>query len=282
MSTTIDETIRNIGVSPKVEEIAIEEVIGRLEQSYKARGWSDYMFKNDMCLLLRLGKHPQLATTSDLENVVLQGRMQSTRAMYVARFKSMYTHMRRLGLVTSRVDEELMSIKKPRSVPRPLTHDEALRVMTESNESVRDWFILGCRAGLRSMEVAGIRGEDFSNLGNGKFEMRIRGKGKTDLIIPAHRDVAEVFDRHKTLGKLWDIPSKRLSEKAGKEMRKLGIPPGRAKFHACRHYFATSVLEASGWDLLTTSKLMRHANVATTTGYTQLRSDRPREVLEML
>ena len=261
----------------------LDEIIDRLEIAYQANGWSRDLWINDRALLRRIGCHPDKATLEDLERVVIQGTAAGTRALYVARIKSMWRTMRRLGLTESIVADDLPSLKKPRSVPRPLTADEANRLMSEADQPMRDWFILGCMAGLRAMEVATITGSDLTNLGAGQYELRIRGKGGTDLTLPVHPDVAGVFERNPTLGVLFPHSHPRkLSVTAGQEMRRLGVHPTRARFHSCRHYFATSVLEASGWDLLTTSKLMRHANVNTTTGYTALRQDRPREVLALL
>jgi integrase len=264
-------------------ESTIDEIIERLESAYMARGWSRDLFINDRACLRRVGKHPQDATLEDLERVVLQATTAGSRHFYVNRLKSMWRTMNRLGLIDSKVAEDLPAIKKQRAVPKPLTKMEAERLMNTSDEPMRDWFILGCRAGLRAMEVTSVRGEDFSDLGNGEYELRVRGKGGTDLLLPVHKDIAGVFERANTLGVLFPHShARKMSTKAGIEMRRLGVPEVRARFHSCRHYFATSVLEASGWDLLTTSKLMRHANVNTTTGYTLLRQDRPREVLTLL
>ena len=44
----------------------------------------------------------------------------------------------------------------------------------------------------------------------------------------------------------------------------------RISFHSCRHYFATAVLAASDNNLILTSRVMRHANPATTMRYAEL------------
>jgi integrase len=271
--------------TPDLRRVAgtIDDIIERLNFAYQAQGWSRDLFVNDRAILRRVGVHPDDATLSDLERVVMAASGNGTRAFYVSRLKSLWRTMRRLGLTDSVVADDLLSIKKPRAVPRPITRQEAKVLMTEADEPMRFWFILGCRAGLRAMEVCTVRGADFSDLGGGAYELRVRGKGNTDITVPVHGDVAEVFASVSTLGTLFPHShSRKLSTAAGLEMRRLGIPETRARFHSCRHYFATSVLEASGWDLLTTSKLMRHANINTTTGYTALRQDRPREVLALL
>lgn len=269
-----------IGVSAPTG--GLEDVISRVGQAYAAQGWSKQLWYNDRALLRRLGKHPDDLTLADLEQEVLRVKKQSTRANYVARIKSLMSTMRRLGITENRADKALPSVKKPRAVPKPLTGEEARMLMEKAQEPMRSWFVLSCLAGLRAMEISGLRGEDLSEIGDGQYELRIRGKGNTDLVIPAHPKVAEVIQNAGTLGRLWELTPRKVSTYACQEMRRLGIHSSRARLHAGRHYFATSILEASGWDLLTTAKLMRHANVNTTTGYTLLRDDRPREVLGLL
>jgi integrase/recombinase XerD len=63
-------------------------------------------------------------------------------------------------------------------------------------------------------------------------------------------------------------------------MRRLGIE--EKTFHACRHYFATTMLEKSGGDLLAVRDLMRHSSVATTQVYTQLASGRTRSLVNLI
>jgi integrase/recombinase XerD len=63
-------------------------------------------------------------------------------------------------------------------------------------------------------------------------------------------------------------------------MKRLGIP--KKTFHACRHYFATNMLERSNGDLLAVRDLMRHSSVATTQVYTQLASGRTRSLVNLL
>lgn len=261
----------------------LDEVVSRVGQAYAARGWSKQLWANDRAILRRLGKHPDDLTLEDLEREVLRVPGQGTRANYVARIKSLFTTMRRIGITENRVDELLPTVKKPRAVPKPLTTDEAKLLMTHADEPYRSWFTLACMAGLRAMEISGLRADDLTEVDHNRWELRIRGKGNTDLTVPVHPKVAEVFAANPALGRMWPNRNPRnVSREACAEMRRLGIHISRARLHACRHYFATSVLEASGWDLLTTAKLMRHANVNTTTGYTFLRDDRPRQVLEML
>lgn len=270
---------RGNGVSPTAG--TIEEILERLHERYRANGWSEDLWVNDRSLLRRIGVHPQDATVRDLERVLMRARSQGTKASYAARLRSLYKNMRALGLVTAAPDLELPDIRKGRTVPRPLTLDERRRLLYESKWPERDWFTLGLLAGFRAIEVSRAEGHHLSRVDEYHCELLILGKGGTELTVPVLPEVARIYEEAGTLGRLWPVVPRTISENAGREMRRLGIG-GKAHFHRCRHTFATTLLESSGWDLLTTQRLMRHSNVNTTTNYTKLRHDRPREVLSSL
>jgi integrase len=274
------EALTGGGVSAR---FTLEQAIARLDLTYTSRGWSRDLWANDRALLRRIGKDPDDITLEDLERVVLTARARSTKAQYTARIHSLFKTMRQVGITQNRAEEQLPAIRKPRATPRPITKEQAHRLMTEAKQPMRDWFTLACLAGLRACEIARVTGDDLIDHGDGTHSLRILGKGNTDITVPVVPQVADVFLRQATDATLWPYSHPRkISARACAEMRRLGIPAEKAKLHGCRHYFATTLLEASGWDLLTTSRLMRHANLNTTTGYTALRTDRPREVLELL
>lgn len=264
--------------TPTTRHIPLEVIEDRLREKYLARGWSMHLWTNDRATLRRLGVHPADATLQDLERIVLMASRQGTRANYTARLRSLFRSMNELGLIQNNPAAELAEIRKPRGVPRPLTEAEARLLCTEAPEPFRSWFILGCFAGLRAMEVSGLRGADLEEGPNG-FELLVRGKGGTELLIPAHDLVVDVIKAQGTLGRLWTLNPNKVSAYACAEMQRLGV---NKKFHSCRHYFATSAMRASGGDLLVVRDLMRHASVAVTQIYTQLEQARPRAVLSAL
>lgn len=262
-----------------MEEIPLDQIREKLRDRYKAQGFSMNLFQNDWSLLMRVGVHPQVATTEDLQNAVLRANSQQTRANYVSRFKSVYKTLRKLNLVDTRPDEELATVKKKRGTPHPLTKGEATLLMTEAREPMRSWFILGCCAGLRAMEVSKVRGIDLEEVEDG-YVLRIYGKGGTDLAVPVAPIVADLIKSYNTSGRIFQVSPNKLSCRASKEMKRLGIP--KKTFHACRHYFATTMLEKSGGDLLAVRDLMRHSDVATTQVYTQLATGRTRSLVNLI
>lgn len=262
-----------------MKEVPLAEIKAKLLDRYKAQGFGDNLFKNDWNLILRTGVHPQQATVEDLQRAILRAKSQATRANYASRLKSVYKSLRKMGLIDNRPDEDLPDIKKKRGVPHPLTRGEAQLLMTEAKMPMRHWFILGCCAGLRAMEVSKLRGIDLEETNDG-YILRVYGKGGTDLAIPVAPVVADLVKSYNTKDRLFKVTANKLSSRASKEMKRLGIP--KKTFHSCRHYFATTMLEKSGGDLLAVRDLMRHSSVETTQVYTQLATGRTRSLVNLI
>ena len=262
-----------------MELIPMDTIQAKLKDRYETAGFSEALFRNDFNLLLRMGVHPQEATLDDLQRTVMTAKAASTKANYASRLRSMYKAMNKMGLTDNRAIDDLPTPRKGRGLPHPLTPNEAKLLMTEAKEPMRDWYIIGCCAGLRAMEVAKLRGLDLEQQEDG-YVLRISGKGGTDLSVPVASIVAETIKKYNTNDRLWTYSPNRLSKLAAQEMRRLGV--SNKTFHACRHYFATTMLEKSGGDLLAVRDLMRHSSVATTQVYTQLASGKTRSLVNLL
>jgi integrase len=261
-----------------VSLLSLEVIEARLRQHYKAQGLSDSHFKNCWAVVRHLGVHPQLATLSDVEKVVLRVEKNSTRRYYATILKIVFQYMNKLQLITNDPTTDLARPRAARALPKPLTDKEAMFLMANAKSPMRQWIILGCMAGLRAMEISNLCGSDLSLTDEG-YILEVRGKGGTVLTVPAHPMVVEVIQEAKTLGRLWDVTPIRVTQRAADEMRRLGVD---RTLHCARHYFATSALKASGGDLLVVRDLMRHTSVATTQVYTQLAVERPRSVIGLL
>jgi integrase len=262
-----------------MEQIPLDIIHAKLRDRYETQGFSMSMFRNDWSLLLRLGVHPQAATLEDFQRTIMSVPAASTKGTYAARLRSMYKSLNKMGLINNKVIDDLPNVRKGRGLPHPITVNEAKMLMTEARQPMRDWFIIGCSAGLRAMEVANLRGIDLEQADDG-YILRVAGKGGTDLSIPVAKIVAETILQYNTNKRLWNVTPNRLSKKTSIEMKRLGIP--KKTFHACRHYFATNMLEKSNGDLLAVRDLMRHSSVATTQVYTQLASGRTRSLVNLL
>lgn len=259
-----------------------DEVAPLLWNRYQVLGWSQNLWDADWALLRRTcgERHPAEIGIKEMETHLLAAPAQASRSSYAARFKSLWRNLRALEIVPADHTPDLLlpNLRKPRGVPRPISKAEAELLMTQAREPMREWFILACLAGLRAMEVANLQGSWLERTIEGSA-LRITGKGNTEFTIPAHPLVEQVIENHRTLGRLWPISAGHLSEKACKEMKRLGV---RGTFHACRHHFATHLLEISGGDLILVAEMMRHSNLNTTRGYAMLRQGRKREVLDQM
>lgn len=262
-----------------MDQIPLSIIKEKLHDRYRTQGFSENLFRNDWNLILRTGVHPQVATEEDLQKAILRAKSQGTRANYGSRLKSVFNALNKMKLIDNNPTLEMPVIRKGRGIPHPLTKGEAELLMTEAREPMRSWFVIGCLAGLRAMEVSKLRGLDLEDSPDG-FVLRIYGKGGTDLAVPVSDKVADLIKSFNTKGRIFQVSPNKLSSRASAEMKRLGIE--HKTFHACRHYFATTMLEKSGGDLLAVRDLMRHSSVATTQVYTQLATGRTRSLVNLL
>jgi site-specific recombinase XerD len=264
-----------------MELVPLDEIYRQLKNRYDSSGFSPYVIRTDWQIIRRIGVHPAIATREDLEKVVLAATKQSTKANYVSRLRSIYKHLNKLNLVNGNNPAvDLPDVKPGRGVPKPVTKAEYAKLLAEANQPYRDWFILGGMAGLRCMEAAKIKGSDLIETEEGPM-LQVLGKGNTDLVVPISPVVAEMIKSHNTLDRLWKIDPNKFSKKAADEMRRI-LGPDAKHFHSLRHYFATTMLEKSGGDLIAVKELMRHTSVATTQVYTQLAHGRTRTLVNLL
>jgi len=257
-----------------------QEVGDLLRRRYEIAGWSRHLYMKDFSMLRAIcgDRHPRDIRLQDLEEQILKGQTQSTRETYVARVKSVWGTLRILGIIPmeNHVEQGLPKVRVPRYSPRPITKDQAVMLMTQANDPIREWFMFACLAGMRAIEVSRVRGDWLELHADGYF-LRIYGKGGTELLVPAHPKLVQLIQSKNVLGLLYTIDNNYLSRLACAEMRRLGImtkrngsTASRISFHSCRHFFATTVLQASGGNLITTQRLMRHASPVMTARYADL------------
>jgi integrase len=269
-----------------------QEVGDGLARHYSVNGYSSSLLRTDWALLRKTcgATHPSELTYFDLEEVVLAYReanaADSTIDWFINRMRSIYKVLRLIEIVDqSCTPEKGLKIKPiPRGEPRPLTRAQAQMLMTQSDLPYREWFMFGCLAGLRAMEIANICGSwleegEPGEDGQSIWLLRVFGKGHTEKTIPCHPALRELIQSKKTLGRLYAIQPHYLSKKANEEMRRMGIitknynqkatNSSRISFHSARHYFATALLAASN-DIALVSKAMRHTDPRVTMIYAGL------------
>lgn len=216
----------------------------------------------------------------------------------LAGLRSFLRHLERKGLANAAGAAAIRSPKQPKSLPKPLTDQQALAVVDPGAQlaeepwiSVRNAAVLtllyGC--GLRISEALSLTADDFAG---GTSALRITGKGSKTRIVPlldAARQGVEDYLRLCPYPLAKDKPLFR-GARGGplqaaiiqREMQKLrgafGLPDS-ATPHALRHSFATHLL-AGGGDLRTIQELLGHASLSTTQVYTGVDSARLLEIYD--
>lgn len=176
-------------------------------------------------------------------------------------------------------DDRFRKPKRPSALPRPLSEAEVDRVLDAAEGRTRDWILFALLAGLRAHEIAKIRGEDIT-----QAEIFVEGKGKVRATIPTHPDIWSMTERYPRRG-FWfpgrtdgHLSAQSVSINVGALFRDLGIS---GSIHRCRHVYGTRLLR-SGANIRTVQKLMRHASLATTAGYTAVDEDEMRAAIRGL
>lgn len=206
-----------------------------------------------------------------------------TKSTYYSHAKSLCDWL----VATHRLPEHPMTggkirpARRPKGVPRALSEVEVTRALEAASGDLRTWLVLALSIGLRAHEIAKLRGEDV-----GEDHVFVRGKGGVLAELPTHPDVWALAQGYPRQG-YWfpantdtgHIPRERISTKVGLHFRKCGIPHG--SIHRARHLYATRLLRR-GAHIRLVQKLMRHADVATTSGYTAVDEDELRAAILLL
>ncbi|MBI3647774.1 MAG: site-specific tyrosine recombinase XerD [Actinobacteria bacterium] len=186
--------------------------------------------------------------------------------------------------------------KVPRGLPRPLTVDEARRLLeappTGTAAGLRDRAILELLygSGLRISELVGL---DVDELELEEGSLRVLGKGGKEREVPLGRFGREAAEAYVTGGRPPLVGARSrgalfLNQRGGrltrqgcakvlaKHVKAAGIGR-RVTLHTLRHSFATHLLEG-GADVRVVQELLGHASVATTQVYTLVTREHLREV----
>jgi integrase len=151
----------------------------------------------------------------------------------------------------------------PKPRPRPLTRDDATRVLLHAEGDLRAYLLLGRFAGLRAHEIAKFRGEDID-----PDWLYVFGKGAQGQVLPTHPALWDLAGTYPRQG-FW-FPSERsasghvtphaVTMRVSRHFARLGSS------HRNRHLFGTELLR-NGANIRTVQALMRHADMATTVRY---------------
>lgn len=209
-----------------------------------------------------------------------------------------FTFLVREGIIPSNPAANLVSLKKPKRLPKFLPAEALLKALRLPNltqaEGVRDRAILELfyGAGLRRQELVdlNVAALDFSNL-----QIRVLGKRAKERIAPMGRAVRQALLEWL---RVRESIKQAAGEKAlflnqhGKRMSAMQIyktvrhyltqvaGSDKAHPHVLRHSFATHLLD-EGADLMAVKELLGHSSLSTTQVYTHVTAERLKKVYQL-
>jgi integrase/recombinase XerC len=212
----------------------------------------------------------------------------------LAAIRGFFRYLAREGVVDNAAPRAVRTPRIPRTLPRPLSVDDAARAIAEAGTREIDWLAardialltLLYGAGLRISEALALRRRD-TPLG---ASLSVLGKGRRERVVPvlaAVRDAVADYSARIPFAGAPDAPlflSRRGKPMSPREAQalmqalrsRLGLSD-RATPHALRHSFATHLL-AGGGDLRAVQELLGHASLSTTQTYTEIDTARLMEV----
>lgn len=253
-----------------------------------------------------LGEPPSLKEIgnlriADLRSFLANRRNDGAGARTLGRglagVRSLLRHLEKRGLVNAAGASAMRAPRQPKSLPKPLTADDARRVVSADGQMAEEpWIaarnaavltlLYGC--GLRISEALGLSGDALSD--PSARSMTITGKGSKTRLVPLLPAVHKAVAQYRALCP-FDLSAGQPLFRGAKggplhaaiiqrEMQKLraglGLPDS-ATPHALRHSFATHLLGRGG-DLRTIQELLGHASLSTTQVYTGVDTQRLLEV----
>jgi len=200
--------------------------------------------------------------------------------------RSFFRYLAREKIVDNPAAKNMRSAKVPRSLPRPLSEDDAARTLAAAGENDIAWIASRDVALLTLLYGAGLRISEALSLAAGDVPLAeslvIIGKGRKERVVPLLAVIRDAIAEYSKVIPFKLSPkdalfrSRRNKPMSAREAQalmqnlrgQLGLSE-RATPHALRHSFATHLLQ-NGGDLRSVQELLGHASLSTTQGYTQL------------
>ncbi len=243
-----------------------------------------------------LGRPPGL---NDLGNLALpdfraylarratSGAGAASRARGLSGIRNFFRHLDQSGVLHNPAVAGLSGPKLPRTVPKPLTAEDATAVLETAAElSESDWIgkrdralftlLYGC--GLRIAEALSLTVGDLPRDG----AITVTGKGRKQRMVPVLPAVTEALGDYVAacpypmqkedplfVGARGGRLNPGVADRQMRRLRQLLGLPETATPHALRHSFATHLL-AGGADLRAIQELLGHSSLSTTQRYTDV------------
>ncbi len=253
----------------------------RLHQ--RRRNLSDDTISNDRTLLQAWARHLAgvglwSATKEHVWAFLDPDHAAGTNAWKLSRLGSFYKWAILEELCDTDPTMKVERPKVPKRLPRPAARDDVTAELARADVRMRAMLALGAFCGLRAVEVWRTRGEDFTDDG----WLLVHGKGGKERLVPVPDPARVLLDEYGIPASgpvFWTLDRAR---PLGRHSMRVILNRwlDRFTFHQLRHAFLTLFHELSGYDLALTSEIAGHANLETTRGYTQLRTNRAGDVVD--
>lgn len=239
-----------------------------------------------------------------LHHIQIFNYKKTTVARKIASLRTFYKYLHREKKVENNPAENLISPKRPRSLPKFLTTDEIEQILSNINidtpAGYRNRAILELlwASGMRVSELSGL---NFGNLNLDSNEITVFGKGAKERIIlitdraknylknyieiarpliakgyttPPMSEDSPVFI-NKTG---YRLQTKMIRNVINEIVQKIELPK-HVTPHMFRHSFATHLIE-NGADLRVVQELLGHASISNTQIYTHISMHHMKEVYD--
>ena len=238
-----------------------------------------------------------------LSHLADQGLKRRTLARKLSAVRSFFRFLHREGRVKANPARHVRAPKLGRALPAYLTQREmsdlfetlAVRRSESGWYGARDRALLELlySAGLRLAEVHGL---DRGDLDLGAAQVKVRGKGNKERIVPVGRVAIEALrDYDARRAAAFGVPgegdpvfiSERGSRLSRRQIQRIVTGAVRAiadeaglSTHSIRHSFATHLLD-EGADLMAIKELLGHSSLSTTRMYAHTSRERLKKVYRL-
>lgn len=257
------------GLSMISPECRANDPISAYMAALRAQGFAQSTWRQREKRLRALGKPVDECSHKDILATIPTSLKASTRRIYLNALRYSCIDMLRQGLIGRDPTVGLRLPKPGRSMPRPFTPAQQMVLLALPGRE-RLWTVLGMYAGFRASDIVKV---EFAHLESREYGWVLRipdGKGGVDATIPAHDSVVAALSQYsETTGPIWPILPDTMSVSWSAAARGVGVV---GRFHQCRHTYGTRLYQTSK-DIAVTSRLMRHANLATTMIYAEISAE---------
>ena len=227
----------------------------------------------------------------------------SSRSAKLSALRSFYKYLTERdtsGVVTLNPTLQIDTPKKEKQVPQYLNLDEVrLPLKTVKNSgSERDICMLLWLAscGMRLSELVSVNVKDVRK-GTGETDLRLKGKGRKERIIPLSPQCVEVWEHYLVERAKYRnssieealflsnrgtrISTRRVEQIVAHYIDEAGLQGKGYHVHSLRHSTATNLLKHTSANLMDVKNMLGHANISSTERYLHLTEVQAKAVNEM-